>query len=321
MRLDIGLIGATKIAERAILTPARNRADVTVRAVAASDVGRAHEFAARNGIGRVHEDYESLVRDPDINVVYVSLYNSAHHEWAVRAAAQGKHVIVEKPLCLTAAEYTEISDTAKANGVQVVEAIPTAGHPWQAAVRRMIDTGEFGALRRIHTRIRFLTPADGTYRTRPELGGGIFFDCASYWLQAVQSTAGLAGATGTGESAFDGPNGTDTSFLATLSWADGRVATVDCAVGEKHVAEIEFFFESASVRLRNMLRPTVAALPLNLAIKAAASEIRSFPPVDYYQAQLDRLFAEPDAPGERIALMAGIYAAAQCSSTGEALVR
>lgn len=311
MRLDIGLIGATKIAERAILAPASRRDDVHVRAVAASDVVRAREFAARNGIDRVHDDYESLVRDPDVTVVYVSLHNSAHHEWAVRAASEGKHVIVEKPLCLTTEQYSEISHTARANGVMVAEAIPTAGHPWQTAIRQMINTGEFGALHRMHTRIQFLPPAHGSYRTRPELGGGIFFDTASYWLQAAQSTIGLAGATGDGESAFDGPHGTDTSLHAVLRWDDGREATVDCSIGEKHVAEVEFFFETASVRLRNLLRPVVAPLPLNLVIKGSKTEVRAFEPVSYHDAQLDRLFTVEDDPGERIALMAGIYAAAR----------
>ncbi|CAM3935355.1 Gfo/Idh/MocA family protein [Kibdelosporangium persicum] len=311
MRLDIGLIGATKIAERAILAPASRRDDVHVRAVAASDVVRAREFAARNGIPRVHDDYESLLGDPDVTVVYVSLHNSAHHEWAVRAAARGKHVIVEKPLCLTAEQYAEISSTARANGVQVAEAIPTAGHPWQAAVRQMIGTGEFGPLRRINTRIQFLTPAEGSYRTRPELGGGIFFDSASYWLQAVQSTVGLAGAAGDGESSFDGPHGTDTSFLATLRWDDGKEATLECFVGARHVAEVEFFFDHASVRLRNLLRPIVAPLPLNLVIKGSKTEVRAFGPVSYYDAQLDRLFTADDEPGQRIALMAAIHAAAR----------
>ncbi|MFC0114321.1 Gfo/Idh/MocA family protein [Kibdelosporangium aridum] len=311
MRLDIGLIGATQIAERAILVPASQRDNVTVRAVAASDVVRAREFAAKNGIERVHEDYDALVRDPDINVVYVSLHNSAHHLWAVRAASQGKHVVIEKPLCLTAEEFAEIDRVATANGVRVVEAIPTAGHPWQVAVREIIDTREFGSLQRIHTRIQFLPPADGSYRTRPELGGGIFFDTASYWLQAVQSTVGLDGASGEGESAFDGPNGTDTSFEARLKWADGTQATLDCSIGQKHVAEVEFFFESASVRVRNLLRPVAVPLPLNLSIKGERTEIRSFPPVGYYDAQLDRLFTTEDSAGERVALMAGIYAAAR----------
>ncbi|MCE7008477.1 Gfo/Idh/MocA family oxidoreductase [Kibdelosporangium philippinense] len=311
MRLDIGLIGATGIAERAIVGPASRRDDVHVLAVAASDPVRAREFAARNGIKRVHENYDALVRDPDINVVYVSLHNSAHHEWAVRAASQGKHVVVEKPLCLTTEEFASLESAASTHGVHVVEAIPTAGHPWQAAVREIVSAGEFGALQRIHTRIQFLPPTAGSYRTRPELGGGIFFDSASYWLQAVQSTIGLDGAIGTGESAFDGPNGTDTAFQAELNWKDGREATLDCSIGGKHIAEVEFLFTTASVRVRNLLRPVAAPLPLNLSIKGSKNEIRSFPPIAYYEAQLDRLFTVQDKPAERIALMAGIYATAR----------
>ena len=111
--------------------------------------------------------------------------------------------------------------------------------------------------------------------------------------------------------AFDGPNGTDTSFHATLRRADGPEATMDCSVGEKHVAEIEFYFDTASVRLRNLFRPTVAALPLNLVIHGERTEVRAFPPVGYYEAQADRLFTGTDSPGDRIALMAQIHAVAR----------
>src|SRR3954452_11555407 len=109
MPLDIGLIGATGIAEKAIMRPSVAFDDVAVRAVAASDPARAKEFADRHGIGRVHDTYADLVADPAINTVYVSLHNSAHREWVVAAAEAGKHVIVEKPLCLSAAEAAEIA--------------------------------------------------------------------------------------------------------------------------------------------------------------------------------------------------------------------
>lgn len=172
MPLDIGLVGATRIAERAIVAPSARHGDVRLRAVAASDLDRARAFAARNDIPRVHHDYEALVTDPALDAVYVSLHNSAHHRWVVRAAAAGKHVVVEKPLCLSNDQLAEIVEVASSAGVQVVEAVPTEGHEWQATVRAMIADRRYGRLRCVRTEMCFAPPAAGSYRDRPELGGG-----------------------------------------------------------------------------------------------------------------------------------------------------
>jgi predicted dehydrogenase len=320
MPLDIGLIGATGIAEKAVLRPSAAFDDVTVRAVAASDPVRAKEFALRNGIDRVHGSYAELVADPDINTVYVSLHNSAHREWVVAAAEAGKHVIVEKPLCLSAPECAEIA--AAAVGVQVIEAVPTIGHPWQAAVREMITDGRYGPLTAIHTEIRFGIPVAGSYRDRPALGGGIFLDSASYWLQAVQATVGLDGTVGSGRSAFDGPNGVDRSFDAMLTWPS-HTAELHCEVGEKHLANHEFVFAEASVRIRNFLLPAAGTLPLNLVIRRAngTKTVEAFPPVGYYDLQLARArgivaggAGELGAAIDRVTLMADIHRQARENS-------
>ncbi|QUQ68559.1 Gfo/Idh/MocA family protein [Kutzneria sp. CA-103260] len=320
MPLDIGLIGATGIAEKAVLRPSAAFDDVTVRAVAASDPVRAKEFARRNGIDRVHGSYAELVADPGVNTVYVSLHNSAHREWVVAAAEAGKHVIVEKPLCLSAAECAEIA--AAAAGVQVIEAVPTIGHPWAAAVREMITDGRYGPLTGIRTEIRFGVPVAGSYRERPELGGGIFLDSASYWLQAVQATVGLDGAVGSGRSAFDGAGGVDRSFDATLTWPD-CTAELHCEVGDKHLANHEFIFAEASVRIRNFLLPAAGTLPLNLVIRRAngTKTVEAFPPVGYYDLQLARArdivaggSGELAAAIDRITLMAAIHRQAREAS-------
>ncbi|MFJ2174942.1 Gfo/Idh/MocA family protein [Streptomyces sp. NPDC087851] len=334
MRLDIGLIGATAIAERAVVGPGSRYDDVRVRAVAASDPERAAAFAARHGIPRVHADYAALLADPGVNTVYVSLHNSAHRPWVERAARAGLHVVVEKPLCLGPAELAGIREAVVAGGARVVEAVPTAGHPWQGTVRAMVEDGRYGRLRSVRTDIRFGVPAAGSYRERPELGGGIFRDCASYWLQAVQATVGLGSVTGRGTGRFDGPYGSDRAFEAHLGWEDGREAVLHCEVGEGHQARHTFVFETAEVRLRNFLLPTMGALPLNLVVQHAdgARQVLPFPKVAYYDSQLDRVRAtlsgrhtdhddhggEGDGGGsgdggeleradERVELMASIY--------------
>ncbi|WP_433697165.1 Gfo/Idh/MocA family protein [Nocardiopsis sp. CA-288880] len=330
MRLDIGLIGATRIAERAVIGPSRRHGDTTVRAVAASDRDRAAAYASRNRIPLVHDDYAELIADPDVNTVYISLHSGAHAAWTVRAAEAGKDVVVEKPLCLFPGELADVRRAAEANGVQVVEAVPTAGHPWQAVVHGMIAERAYGPLRSIRTGISFSVPGPGNYRLRPELGGGAFHDSAGYWLQAVQATAGLDCSGRNGRIGSQNGDGADTSFHARLSWPNGVRAELDCGFGDRHVAEHEFAFTGATVRVRGFLRPVAGALPMNLAIRHSdgSTEIRSFAPVAYYDHQFDTirgaLLTGHCAPGldlaaaaRRIETMAAIHRDAVCKNRTE----
>jgi predicted dehydrogenase len=312
---EIGLIGATGIAERAILRPARGRAGVRVRAVAASDPVRAKEFASRHEIPVVHEDYTALLADPEVDTVYISLHNSAHHKWAVRAAVAGKRVIVEKPLCLSSEELDEVAFAAE--GVQVFEAVASAGHVWQKTVRGFIADETYGALRSVETRMTFAVPAVGGYRDQPSLGGGIFYDCASYWLQALQATVGLDEVEASGSSSFDGPNGVDRDFRATLRWPGGAEAVLECDFGDQHVADHVFTFAEAVVKVRSFLRPMAGPVPVNLVITPTNGDrkVLGFPATSYYEQQLSRILDNPvddlEAAAPRIALMAEIYAAAK----------
>jgi len=321
MPLEIGLLGATQIAEHTLLQPCRRLqqpalpqqslphqrdlhqrsgppqqsgvrgnergAEVIVRAVAASDPVRAKEYASRNGIPVVHETYSALLADPAIDAVYICLHNSAHHRWAVRAAIAGKHVIVENPLCLTAEEATELAFAA--TNVKIFEAVATADHPWQQTVHDFIHEEPYGSLLNATTRMRLELPAPS--RDRPELGDGIFHDTASYWLQALQATIGLDPVIAEGRSAFDGPNGADRSFEASLRWATKVEATLTADVGKGHLSDHVFTFERATVKLRNFLRPVAGPAPLNLIVTPADGDRRviGFPPVAYYERQLARI--------------------------------
>ncbi|RKT87095.1 Predicted dehydrogenase [Saccharopolyspora antimicrobica] len=323
MPLDIGLIGATVVAERAMVGPSARYDDTAIRAVAASDPDRAASFAARHSIPVVKRDYCALIEDPRINAVYISLHNSAHHEWATRAAQAGKHVIVEKPLCLDCNEFAAVEASASTTGVRFVEAVATEGHEWQTALRTLVTECRYGALQSMRSKIHFTMPPSDCYRFRPNLGGGIFFDASSYWLQAVQAICGLAGATGTGHSNFAGPNGVDMSFHARLAWPDGREAVIDCCFDAHHIAEHEFVFEHAAVRLRHFLLPMAGPAPLNLVVhgKRLTRTVLRFAPVAYYDRQFGRIrqmltsgASDRDAESagaERIRLMAAVYADAR----------
>ncbi|MFD0339976.1 Gfo/Idh/MocA family protein [Streptomyces sp. NPDC127117] len=329
MSLGIGLIGATGIAERTMMRPSQEYDDVTVRAVAASVPDRAEDYARRHAIPRVHAGYEDLISDPAVDLVYISLHTAAHARWAERAAREGKHVVVEKPLCLTRQEHSAITAAQRHGGGHVLEALPTLGHPWHDRVRDWLRAGSFGELVGVRSRFAFSVQPGQGYRWRSDLGGGCFYDSAGYWLQALQDTVGIAEAQGTGHSDFDGAGGVDRRFCAALLLSTGQRATLESSFGTARTTEHVYEFREATVRVRGVLLPIAGAVPLNITVVApdGSRTVTTTPAVSYYAQQFARIRALVRGEGEhwgaelgacepRIALMDQIHAAARQRISG-----
>ena len=122
--LRIGILGAARVASLALIKPARGNAEVVAAAVAAREGSRAQAFAAKHGIARVHDSYEALIADPDLDAVYIPLPNGLHGRWTRAALTAGKHVLCEKPFTANAAEAREIAELAAKSDRVVMEAFP-----------------------------------------------------------------------------------------------------------------------------------------------------------------------------------------------------
>src|SRR3954469_15498591 len=92
---------------RAVLEGARKAQGVEIAAVASRDAARADDYAREWSIPRSHASYEALLADAEVDAVYISLPNSLHHEWTMRALEAGKHVLCEKAYTRRAAEAEE----------------------------------------------------------------------------------------------------------------------------------------------------------------------------------------------------------------------
>ncbi len=179
--LRIGILGAARIAEQAIVGPARSTGDRLV-AVAARDPERAKAFAERHGVERALGSYGEVLADPEVDVVYNPLANSLHGPWNLAAVRAGKHVLSEKPFASNAAEAREVREAALAAGVTVVEGFHYVHHPLAQRLREVVRSGELGAVRRIVTTFRMPAPPDSDPRWSWELAGGALMDLGCYAL-------------------------------------------------------------------------------------------------------------------------------------------
>src|SRR3954447_21327518 len=120
MSLRIGVLGASRIAELAIVGPARELGYRLV-AVAARDPRRAELFAEKHGVERVLGSYGDVIHDPEVDVVYNPLANVLHAPWNLTAIAAGKPVLTEKPFARNRAEAHQVAEAANRAGVTVME--------------------------------------------------------------------------------------------------------------------------------------------------------------------------------------------------------
>ena len=204
--------------------------DRRVQLVAAYDPrGPALPQFARDFAAPVYADIEALARDPAVEVIYIASPHQFHAEQTRAAAAQGKHVLVEKPMALSLAECDSMIDACAAAGVRLI-----VGHchsfdsPYLRA-RQIIASGEVGRVRMIHA----LNYTDFLYRPRrPEelqtkAGGGVVFSQAAHQVDVVRLLAcsrvvrvrALLGS-------WDPARPTEGAYAALLWFDDGAFASL-----------------------------------------------------------------------------------------------
>jgi predicted dehydrogenase len=162
-----------------------------IAALASRDLARASEAAARLGIERAYGSYEELLADPSIEAVYIPLPNSEHKPWTLRALDAGKHVICEKPLALNAAEARAMAERARERKLLLMEAFMYRFQTRWRRAKDIIDIGEIGKIRAIHSWFSYSNADPANIRNRPETGGGALYDIGCY---AVSTARWLVGA-------------------------------------------------------------------------------------------------------------------------------
>jgi predicted dehydrogenase len=188
----IGVLGAARIADDAIATPARVTGHRLV-AVAARDRRRAEDFAERSGVERVLGSYADVVADTEVEAIYNPLVNALHGQWNLAAIRAGKHVLSEKPFASNADEARVVRDAAAAAQVSVMEGFHYLYHPVTRRLHELLDRGELGELRAVEIDMFTPAPDDSDPRWSYQLAGGAVMDIGCYALHAHRALAPWAG--------------------------------------------------------------------------------------------------------------------------------
>jgi len=223
--------------------------------VASRDLEKAQAYAREWKIPTAHGSYEALLADPEIDVVYISLPNSLHAEWTIRAVKAGKHVLCEKPLALTVEEVDAISAAAQQAGVVVAEAFMYRHHPQTLRVKEMVLQGELGPVLMVHGTFTFFLDRPNDVRWDRELGGGSLWDVGCYPVSYTRNLLGQEPVEVFGWQVL-GASGVDDSFAGQMLFPRDVVVQFSSSFCTPVHTRIEIAGERGSLVVPRPFTPT-----------------------------------------------------------------
>ncbi|HEX6548805.1 MAG TPA: Gfo/Idh/MocA family oxidoreductase [Candidatus Dormibacteraeota bacterium] len=238
------MLGAAWIADRAVLPALQGAGNARAVAIASRSPERARTMAERHGVERVHDSYEALLADPEVEAVYLPLVNSLHREWTLKALAAGKHVLCEKPLALTVTEAEAMAAGARVAGRLLMEALMYRFHPRLA--RQVTDIGR-KPIRHVSSWFGFRAADPANYRLRPELGGGALLDVGCYCLSFARWLLGEPDEVAAVARTLD--SGVDVTFGAALRFPTGQTAFAWGSFESPEYQAAEVVFEDRTLRI------------------------------------------------------------------------
>ncbi len=225
-RLNWGLLSTARI-NRAVMPAIKAARRSRLLAAASRDEAKAAAYAREHDIPKAYGNYEALLADPEVDVIYNSLPNALHAEWTLKALRAGKHVLCEKPLGLSVAEVEMMTQAARQSGRILAEAFMYRHHPQTLKVKDLCDQGRVGKIELIRGSFTYTLRRAADIRLKRELGGGSIWDVGCYPIGYARLLAGEEPVEVHGWQKL-GESGADVFFAGQLRFPDGILAQFDC---------------------------------------------------------------------------------------------
>jgi predicted dehydrogenase len=290
-KVSWGVMSTANIGLERVIGPMQRGHSTRVDAIASRDVARARAAAERFGIERAFGSYDELLADPDIEAVYIPLPNDQHVTWAERAAAAGKHVLVEKPLGMNAAEAERLIVARDQSGRIVVEGFMVTYTPQWRRVRQLIAEGRIGEIRGVQAHVTYSNLDPKNIRNRPEVGGGALMDIGCYAVLFARLAFGAEPLRAMSLIDRDPAMGTDRHTSVLLEFPAGQ-ATLFCSTQLARAQRVRILGTSGSIEVEVPInapddRPTRIMVDDGRDVLGSGLEVIEFEPCNQYTLQGD----------------------------------
>lgn len=253
-------------------------------AVASREQSGAEKYAREWDIERAYGSYDALLEDPDIDAVYISLPNTMHCEWSIKAVEAGKHVLCEKPLSRHPAEVEQAFDAAEQAGYLLTEAFMYRHNPQTQKLVELVQGGAIGELRLVRSTFSYSLYDAENIRLRTDVEGGSLMDVGCYCVSGSRLLAGepedVLGR------AYTGPSGTDWVFAGSMRFPGDVVGHFDCGTSLPNRDELEAVGTDGSLFVDDPWHARNPVIELRTDGKVERIELD---PVDSYQLEVENL--------------------------------
>ncbi len=280
--LRIGVLGAARIAPKAICDPANVVAGVKLTGVAARNRARADAFAQDYGFAHVFDSYDELIGSDDIDLIYNPLPINHHAEWTIKALGAGKHVLCEKPFAMNSDEAASMLAAADRSGKSLIEAFHYRYHPAFATCLDWVTSGRIGEIKTIDACFDVeIRDSDDEIRQLAETGGGAMMDLGCYPLSWALHLMREAPVSITAKASLT-HRGVDESLTAQIGFGSGAVANLSTSMapGTAFKAQMQIEGSKGRISFLNPLAPhNGGALKLETGsdvVEAAVSPISTY---------------------------------------------
>lgn len=226
-KVKMGILGAGNIA-RTMAETIDKMDNVDAYAVAARDLEKAEKFLNEYGFKKAYGSYEEMLKDENIDLVYIATPHSHHYEHATLCLNNGKHVLCEKAFTADAKQAEELIKLAESKGLLITEAIWTRYMPMAKTLNEVIESGVIGKVTSLNVNLGYAI-SHAERIIKPELAGGALLDLGVYTINFASMVFGDK-IKSISSTAIKTESGVDAQNSITICFEDGKMAILNSTV-------------------------------------------------------------------------------------------
>ncbi|MEI6855927.1 Gfo/Idh/MocA family oxidoreductase [Psychrilyobacter sp.] len=175
--INFGIIGTGRIAEQ-FLNEAQKNKKINVVGICARNFEKTMDIANKYKIDRAYESVSEMLKDENIDAVYIATMHPTHFAYTMKALNAGKHVLCEKPAVLKKEELEEVIKLAREKKLLFMEAMVVGFNPLYKQMKELIKNGKIGTV--VHVESSFGSRSTKVHKHNPKQAGGALYDIGIY---------------------------------------------------------------------------------------------------------------------------------------------
>ncbi len=289
--LNWGILSTAKIGVKNVIPAIQRTKGNRVIAISSRSAENAQKVASELGIEKAYRNYDELLKDPEIDVIYNPLPNHLHVEYTVKAIKAGKHVLCEKPIAVNHQDALDLEHIALEHPhLKVMEAFMYRFHPQWKFIRSIIDSGEVGDIRHAHSTFTYFNNQPDNIKNQADLGGGSLLDIGCYCVNFSRWVFQQEPIEVQSVMNFDPVFKTDRITTALLTFGGGSASFL-CGMQVHQDQRAQIYGSSGKIEI---------SIPFNAAdeiqrkvtvTKNGETETHFFEPTNQYELQVDAFSA------------------------------